>query len=155
MSKQNEETMTNANTVIDNIVKIVQYEEEYAERNSDMNEPYYMGYTDALVYIASVINSQKSEEKVMATNVTAALAETDDGFKPDVEIKRVRDLMCDLARLLLANPREDQLTADVSRGLHAASDLITALDGIDIDLFAMKNTARDEDESATDGNGRD
>lgn len=91
----------------------------------------------------------------MATNVTAALAETDDGFKPDVEIKRVRDLMCDLARLLLANPREDQLTADVSSGLHAASDLITALDGIDIDLFAMKNTARDEDESATDGNGRD
>lgn len=51
------------NKVVDNIVNRVNDEEEYAEKNSDMNDPYYMGYTDALVYIAGVINSQKSEEK--------------------------------------------------------------------------------------------
>lgn len=56
-------TAKTINTVIDNIVKTVQYEEEYAEKNSDMNDPYYQGYTDALDYIASVINRVKSKEK--------------------------------------------------------------------------------------------
>lgn len=51
------------NNVIDNIVKTVEYEEEYAEKNNDMNDPYYMGYTDALDYIAAVIRSKKSKEK--------------------------------------------------------------------------------------------
>lgn len=51
------------NTVIDSIVKTVQYEEEYARKNSDMNDPYYQGYTDALDYIAAVINRMKSKEQ--------------------------------------------------------------------------------------------
>lgn len=51
------------NMVIDIIVKTVEYEEKYAEKNSDMNDPYYMGYVDALDYIAAFINSIKSKEK--------------------------------------------------------------------------------------------
>ena len=49
--------------VIDNIVKDIKDEEEYFRNISNMNDPYYMGYVDALDYIAAVIRSKKSKEK--------------------------------------------------------------------------------------------
>lgn len=61
--RQAEITQLIINKVIDNVVKHVENEEEQVERTKNMYDPYYMGYTDALVYIASVINSLKSEEK--------------------------------------------------------------------------------------------
>lgn len=140
------------NKVIADIIKRVKDVEEGVERDHDREEPFWNGYTTALYYIQDVIRTWGNDGEAV---VTAALAEANDGFKPDVEISRVQDLMCGLARLLIDNPTEHLIATDVADGIKTARDLITVLGNIRIDLRTGDNQAQNEDEGATDGNERD
>ena len=140
------------NKVIDDIIKRVKYVEKGVERDHGREEPFWNGYAAALYYIQDVIRAWGNDGEAV---VNAALAEADGGFKPDVEIKRMQDLMCDLARLLIDNPTEHLIATDVADGIKTARDLITVLDNIRIDSRTGDNQAQNEDERTTDGNERD
>ena len=140
------------NKVIADIIKRVKDVEEGVERDHGREEPFWDGYTTALYYIQDVIRTWGNDGEAV---VTDALAEVDDGFKPDVEISRLQAIMRDLARLLVDNPTEYLLTTDVARGIKETRDLINALNNIGLDLQVKDNPAQNEDEGATDGNERD
>lgn len=65
-------------------------------------------------------------------------------YKHDV-ISRLQDTRSDLARLLVEHPDKDLLANDVTRGIRAATDLISALQCVDLDLFVVDNPVPSDD----------
>jgi hypothetical protein len=142
-----ENTQRIINKIFDDIAKCINEERERVERGYAHSSPFWNGYVTALDHFQDAVEFWKNEEEAALTD---ALTPADDGFKPDVEIKRVQDLMCDLARLLIDNPTEYLLTTDVARGIKETRDLINVLNNIGIDLQVKDNPAQNEDERTTD-----
>lgn len=134
--------------IFDDVAKRIREERERVERGYGGSSPFWHGYATALYHLQDAVNFWKNEEEAALTD---ALTPANDGFKPDVEIKRVQDLMCDLARLLIDNPTEYLLTTDVARGIKETRDLINVLNNIGIDLHVKDNPAQNKDEGDTDG----
>lgn len=65
-------------------------------------------------------------------------------YKQDI-INQLQDTRSDLARLLIERPDKDLLANDATRGIRAATDLISALQCVDLDLFAIDNPAPADD----------
>ena len=61
-------------------------------------------------------------------------------YKQDI-INQLRDTRSDLARLLVEQPDKDLLANDATRGIRAATDLISALQCIELDLWDIDNPA--------------
>ena len=59
-------------------------------------------------------------------------------YKHDV-ISRLQDTRSDLARLLVEHPDKDLLANDATRGIRAATDLISSLQCVGLDLFVADN----------------
>ena len=59
-------------------------------------------------------------------------------YKHDV-ISRLQDTRSDLVRLLVEHPDKDLLANDATRGIRAATDLISALQCVGLDLFVADN----------------
>lgn len=59
-------------------------------------------------------------------------------YKQDI-ISRLQDTRSNLARLLIEHPDKDLLANDATRGIRAATDLISALQCVDLDLSVIDN----------------
>lgn len=51
------------NITIDVVVAVINNEEEITEKQHDLNESYWEGYTDALAYIEACISDLKNNEE--------------------------------------------------------------------------------------------
>ena len=135
--------------IFDDISKRIREEREKVEHGYAHSSPFWNGYATALYNIQETVTFWKNEEEAALTD---ALTPADDSFNPDAEITRLRDLRCDLARLLIDNSTGHMLPVDIATGIEAANDLIGALEGISIGLMSKDQLTQNKSEE-DDTNG--
>lgn len=119
--------------IFDDIAKRISEERERVERGYAHSSPFWNGYATALYHLQDAVGFWKNEEEAALTDT---LTPAYDSFKPDAEITRLRDLRCDLARILIDNSTSHMIPVDAATGIDAVNDLISALEGISIGLMS-------------------